>query len=228
MAQTQAMRSATQEQSRVERLRAHADLLDEARRAAAAMAPLVRGREARGKDGEPPLEVAFAGLDVDGRSLPAAVWVALRRDDADAAVDAMTAASATDFLIEEREEMGDGYRLHSVAETLPVPEPDLLLELLSRTVNIPVDVLTVLAEWGPDDPRSASEIDGLLTSRFGPALPGRTEATQPPLEVEADDEMDGRLTVTVGEMAEVLRLDDEQQRALTVLVRNATVTLTMR
>jgi hypothetical protein len=228
MPQTHGMRSLTQEQSRAERLRAHAAAVEEARRVAAAMATLVRGRESRARDGGPPLEVEFADLEVDGRRLPAAVWVALRRDDVDAAIEAMTTASMTEFLIEEREEMGDGYRLQSVAETLPLPESELLLALLDSALNIPADVLAVLAEWGPDDPRSAPEIEGLLSSRFGPANRPGVDLTQPRVEVDADVDLDGRLTVTVGELAEVLRLDEEQLRALTVLVRNATVTLTMR
>jgi hypothetical protein len=222
------MRSATQEQSRAERLRAHAAAVEEACRVAAAMAALVRGREARSPVAGPPLEVQFAGIEVGGRSLPAAVWVALRRDDVAAAVEAMTAASTTEFLIEEREEMGDGYRLQSVSETVPLPESDLLLAVLARALDIPVDVLTVLAEWGPDDPRSEPEIEGLLTSRFGSPANLGTDLTHPRVEVEPDEDQDGRLTVTVGEMAEVLRLDEEQLRALTVLVRNAAVTLTMR
>lgn len=226
-AQTLGMRTPTQEQSRAERLHAHAAAVADARRVVAAMARLVRGREARAQDGDGPLEIRFADVDVDGRSLPAAVWVALRRDDVDAAIEAMTTASTTEFLIEEREELGDGYRLQSVAETVPLPEADLLLALLSQALNIPVDVLTVLAEWGPDDPRSTPEIEGLLTSRFGPAHPG-ADLTHPRVEVEAAADQDGRLTVTVGELAELLRLDEEQLRALTVLVRNAVVTLTMR
>jgi hypothetical protein len=222
------MRTPAREHTRAERLREHAVAADRARQVAAAMGPLVRGREARAQPGEPPLEVAFASLEVDGRGLPAAVWVALRRDDVEAAVDAMTAASQTEFLIEEREEMGDGYRLQSVTETLPVPESDLLLALVSRASTVPVDVLTVLAEWGPADPRSAPEVDDLLTSRFGPVRRPAAAAARPQGEVEPDAQVDGRLAMTVGEVAQVLRLSDEQLSALTVLVRNAAVTLTMR
>lgn len=222
------MRTPAREHTRTERLREHAAAADRARQVAAAMGPLVRGREARAQPGEPPLEVEFAALDVDGRGLPAAVWVALRRDDVDAALDAMTAASQTEFLIEERDEMGDGYRLHSVAETLPVPESELLLALLGRALDVPPDVLTVLADWGPADPRSAAEIDDLLTSRFGPARRTVTPRTQPRGEVEPAAAVDGRLAMTVDEVAQVLRLSDAQIGALTVLVRNAAVTLTLR
>jgi hypothetical protein len=218
------MRTPTQEQTRAERLRAHAAAVDHARQVTAAMGRLVRGREARARGGDPPLEVEFAALDIDGRSLPAAVWVALRRGDVDAALEAMTAASQTEFVIEQREEVGDGYRLQSVTDTVPLPEPELLIALLGRALNVPLDVLTVLAEWGADDPRSTSEIDDLLTSRFG-ATPKR-----PAPGAHRRDEVErvGGLTMTVDEVAQVLRLDDEQLRALSVLVNNTVVTLTMR
>jgi hypothetical protein len=92
---------------------------------------------------------------------------------------------------------------------------------------VPLDVLSVIAEWGPDDPRAASEIDELLSARFGPAE--RALATAPSTVTdESDSEPTGQLTMTVGEAAQVLRLDDEQVRALAILVRNASVTLTMQ
>lgn len=215
----------SRDQARAERLREHAALIERARQVVAAMGLLVRGREARAHPGEMPLEVEFAKNDVDGRALPAGVWVALRRDDVAAAIDAMMVASQTTFLIEEREVMGDGYRLQSVEDTLPVPEADLLTAQLSRALDVPLDVLTVIADWGPDDPRAASEIDDLLTSRFGPAE--RVVVTAPLPQTEAD-EPTGQLTMTVGEAAQVLRLDEDQVRALTILVRNASVTLTMQ
>lgn len=223
---TQGMRTPAKEQSRADRLRDHAAAIMRARHVVAAMGLLVRGREARAHDGDPPLEVAFAHIDVDGRSLPAAVWVALRRDDVDAAVDAMMAASKTQFLIEQREVVGEGYRLQSVEDTLPLPEPELLIAQLARAVDVPLDVLTVIGDWGPDDPRSASEIEELLTARFGPAERA-VPSSHPPAHAVVDEPA-GQLTMTVGEAAEVLRLDEEQIRALTVLVRNASVTLTMQ
>lgn len=220
------MRTPSREHTRAERLREHAALVERAHQIAGAMGLLVRGREARARTGETPLEVEFAKIDVDGRALPAGVWVALRRDDVAAAIDAMMVASQTPFLIEEREVMGEGYRLQSVEDTLPVPEADLLTAQLSRALDVPLDVLTVIADWGPDDPRAASEIDDLLTARFGPAE--RVIATLPPPTSDAGEaEPTGQLTMTVGEAAQVLRLDDDQVRALTILVRNASVTLTM-
>jgi len=217
----------SREQTRTERLREHAALIERAHQVVGAMGLLVRGREARARDGATPLEVEFAKIDVDGRALPAGVWVALRRDDVAAAIDAMMVASQTNFLIEERDVMGEGYRLQSVEDTLPIPEADLLTAQLSCALDVPLDVLTVLAEWGPDDPRTASEIDELLTARFGPAE--RVIATAPPPAVDGSDaDPNGQLTMTVGEAAQVLRLDEDQVRALTILVRNASVTLTMQ
>jgi hypothetical protein len=215
--------------TRAERLRQHAAAIEEARRTVGAMGLLVRGREARACEGEPPLEVQFAQAGVDGGPLPAAVWVALRRDDVDAAIDAMTAASQTHFLIEEREEIGEGYRLTSVQDTAPLPESQRLTAQLSQMLDVPIDVLTVIAEWGPDDPRISSEIVALLTSRFGPVAGAEAETieSQPPAVEEARRvERSGRLTMTVTDAAQVLRLDDDQTRALAVLVRNAAVTLT--
>lgn len=215
----------SREHARAERLREHAALIERAHQTVATMGLLVRGREARARSGETPLEIEFAKTDVDGRALPAGVWVALRRDDVSGAIDAMMVASQTTFLVDEREVLGEGYRLQSVEDTLPVPEADLLTAQLSRTLDVPLDVLTVIAEWGPDDPRTASEIDELLTARFGPAE--RTIATAPAPSPEVEEPA-GQLTMTVGEAAQVLRLDDDQVRALTILVRNAAVTLTMQ
>jgi hypothetical protein len=225
------MGTPSSKQTRAERVREHAAAVARARSVVAAMVPLVRGREARARDGEAPLEVEFARIEVHGRALPAAVWVALRRDDVDAAIDVMTAASENRFLIEEHDVVGEGYRLQAVQDTVPMPDTDLLIAQLSDALGVPVDVLTLIAAWDPDDPRAASEIDGVLTSRFGPADPRvpRSNPIEPqpcPASVEAPREASPALTMTVADVAQVLRLDDDQVRALTVLVRGATVALT--
>jgi hypothetical protein len=224
------MRTPSREHTRAERLREHAAVVDRARRIAAVMAVLVRAREARPRDGDLPLEIQFARTEIDGRAMPAAVWVALRRNDVAAAVDSMTAASQTTFLVEQREVMGEGYRLQSIEDTLPLPEVDLLVDQLGRVLGVPPDVLLVVAEWGADDPRTLSEIQELLTCRFGAATrsdePGALRA---PTDGDADTEPDeppGRLTMSVADLAQVLRLDEAQARALATLVRNATVTVT--
>jgi hypothetical protein len=229
------MRTPSKEHTRAERLREHATELERARGVIGAMGVLVRGREARARDGEPPLEVGFAAIDIDGRSLPAGVWVALRRDDADAALDAMTTVSQSPFVIEEREEVGEGYRLQTVQDTLPLPESELLIAQLSRALDVPLDVLSVIGDWGPDDPRAASEIDDLLNSRFGPVdldderrslFAWHAPVAAPEVSTAADPT--GSLTLSVAEAAQVLRLDDAQVQALTILVSNATVTFTPR
>lgn len=212
--------------TRAERMKEYAAVIERARQVLGAMGLLVRGRELRKRDGAPALEVEFADTTVGERALPAAVWVALRRDDVDAAIDAMAAVSEAHFLVEERDVMGDGYRLQSVQDTLPLPETELLTAQLSAMLGVPLDVLTILADWGPDDPRAGSEVNELLTSRFGRSEhPGAQPAPAVPVVAAAPD---GRLSMTVAEAAEVLRLDDSQTRALTTLVRNATVTLTLR
>src|SRR3954454_17783652 len=114
--QTRDMPTPSRDHARAERVREHAAILERARSVVAAMGQLVRGREARVRVGDSPLEVHFSSVEVDGRSLPASVWVALRQDDVDAAIEAMTSASQARFVIEEREVVGEGYRLESVQE----------------------------------------------------------------------------------------------------------------
>ncbi|HET6875975.1 MAG TPA: hypothetical protein VFH38_00445 [Jatrophihabitans sp.] len=215
--------------SRAERTRDYTAALDLARGQVAAMGALVLAREARPTTAGKPLELQFAATEVDGRALPAAVWVALRRGSVDAALDAMCAVSTTHFLIEEREEIGAGYRLQTVEETRPLPEVDLLLAQLAAMLDIPVDVLAVLADWGGEDPRLEAEIDELLASRFGPAT--RASQPPPPLAAMADAATErpqelGRLEMTVAQAAAVLRLDQDQARTLATLVDCAVVTLT--
>jgi hypothetical protein len=215
------MSTPAKEHSRADRLREYAAVVELARATVAAMGPVVRGREARAWTEPDPAEVVFAGTEVDGRALPAGVWVALRRDDVDAAGEAMAAVSRTPFLVAAHEELGEGYRLQTIEETRPLPEPELLLAQLARMLGIPVDVLAVLAEWGPDDPRSASEVAELLDRRFGPA--GAEAAA--PLPVAAEPAGSG-FTMSVAEAADVLQLTDAQRKVLATLVRRIGVTIT--
>lgn len=203
------MGSPTKDQSRSDRLREFEALLATSGAAVGALGVVVRAREARGWTQPEPAEVAFAAAVEDG--FPAAVWVALRRDDVPAALEVMTALSRTTFLISEREEMGAGYRLQTVAETRVVPDVGLLVRQLSSVLDIPADVLDMLAEWGPDDPRTTQEVDALLDSRTGgpaPAAPGQA------------------LTMTVDETADVLQLSPAQAKVLATLVRRVGVTIT--
>ena len=205
--------------SRADRLREYAATVDAARTAVAAMGVVVRGREVRPWTAEQPPEVVFSRTEADGRALPASVWVALRRDDTEAALEAMSGASETQFLVSSREQMGEGYRLQTVEELLPLPEPPVLLAQLSAMLGIPVDVLSVLAEWGPDDPRTRSEIDELLDRRFG------TVAVAAAASAPAAARSAG-LTMTVAETADVLQLSEAQVKVLATLVRRVGVTIT--
>lgn len=213
------MSTMAKQHSRADRLREYAATVEVAALSVATMGVLVRAREARTWTRDEPPEVVFAGTRVDDRALPASVWVALRRDDVDGAVEAMIGASQTAFLIESREEMGEGYRLQTVEETRPLPEIDLLLGQLATMLDIPADVLAMLSEWGPEDRRTAHEIADLLDRRLGvDEAPTATAARH-----AAPD--DG-LVMSVADAVDVLRLSDEQARTLATLVRRVPVTLT--
>jgi hypothetical protein len=213
------MSTMAKQHSRSDRLREYAGTVELAAVPVATMGVLVRAREARPWTPAEPPEVVFAHTEVDERSLPAAVWVALRRDDVEGAVEAMTAASQTTFLVESREEMGEGYRLQTVEETRPLPEVELLLAQLAAMLDIPIDVLAILAEWGPEDPRTEREIADLLDRRLG-------ASEQAPAPRHAAPPAGDGLTMSVADAVDVLRLSDEQARALATLVRRTPVTLT--
>jgi hypothetical protein len=209
------MTTPAKDHSRSDRLHEYAATVELAGLAVAAMGVLVRAREARAWTSSEPPEVVFAQTVVEERSLPAGVWVALRRDDAPGALETMTAVSETRFLVSSREEMGEGYRLQMVEETRPLPEVSLLLAQLAAMLDIPADVLSVVAGWGADDPRTRSEIDDLLDRRFGAV------GSAPPVAPSGDG-----LTMTVAEAADVLQLSEAQAKVLATLVRRVGVTIT--
>lgn len=210
------MTTPSKQHSRADRLREYAAAVDAAAVVVAAMGAVVRGREARAWTSPEPPEVVFAATEVDGRALPAAVWVALRREDTPAAVEAMTAASQTPFVVSSRDELGEGYKLQTVEETRLLPEPTLLVAQLAAMLGIPQDVLAILTEWGAEDPRTQREIDALLDARSGAApLPARPPVAAGP-----------GLTMTVAETVDVLGLSDAQAKVLATLVRRIGVTIT--
>jgi hypothetical protein len=222
--QTQRMTSASQDQSRAERLREYDKAIAQAAQVVAVMGAVVRARESRGwHEAEPP-EVTFAAQSgEDGRALPAAVFVALRRDDTATVLDALTEASDETFLIARREELGEGYRLQTVDETRPLPDIALMLTQLSAVLGIPADVLGVLGQWGVDDPRTAGEVNALLDSRLGTA--GEAAPATPVHRTAPAPETAG-LSMSVQETADVLQLTPAQTKVLETLVRRAGVRIT--
>jgi hypothetical protein len=227
------MSTMAKQHSRADRLREYAATVEVAAISVAAMGVLVRAREGRAWTADLPPEVVFAATTVDERSLPASVWVALRRADVDGAVEAMIGVSQTTFVVESREEMGEGYRLQTVEETRPLPEIDLLITQLSAMLDIPADVLAMLAEWGADDPRTASEIADLLDRRLGRDEAIREAAARAAVETYPTAPAPrhhvpdgGGLEMSVADAVAVLRLSEEQARALATLVRRVPVTLT--
>jgi hypothetical protein len=153
------------------------------------------------------------------------VWVGLRSDDIDTVMDGLAAASEREFLVSEREEMGAGYKLQKVEEKRTLPDALLLLDQLAAMLGIPADVLGVLGQWGPDDPRTSVEVTALLDSRFGvlpePSPQADAEPTTSPPAPPASG-----LRMSVQETADVLQLSEAQAKVLATLVRRVGVTIT--
>jgi hypothetical protein len=188
--------------------------VDAARGPVAVLQLLAQGREARARTGDEPLEVAFAATHTaDGADpLPAAVWVALRHGDLDASATALLGASRTEFVVGEHEELDSTYRLRTVEERRVLPDLGVLQLQMAAMLDIPWDVVTMLCEWGPDDPRTQHEVDALLDARL-----------------EAADESPawgGRLQMSADELAALLQLTPDQGKLLNTLVRQADVTIT--
>jgi hypothetical protein len=209
------MPSISKDEQRSARLREFDGLLQRATAAVGALALLVQGREARAEAGSPPLEVAFAGPVADGGApvLPAGLWVALRRGDVDTAVQLLADVSGCDFVVGEIDTMGSGYRLETIEEKRALPDVGLLQARLAAVLDIPADVVGVLAGWGPDDPRARAEVEALLDGRFGP-----DPQAAPPEEFPA-------LSLPVAELADVLQLTPKQAKVLTTLARRTRLTI---
>lgn len=220
------MSQGLKEQRRRERLREYDTALSGARSALAVLAQFVRGRESRAS-GES-LEEAFAASPqaADGAApLPAAIWVALRHDDIDAALDHLMTLSTSEFLIAAHEQLDDGYRLVTVEENRPLPDVDRLPAQLAGFLQVPADVVAMVAGWGPDDPRTAAEIDTLLDQRFGsphPDVPAPVTRSGPaPTRAVA-----AGLLMSADEFNALLTLTPEQRQVLATLVRQTTITIT--
>lgn len=200
---------------RDQRLAEYETKLAAAKDPVAVMELFAQARESRARAGEP-LEVAFAAVEVDGdEPLPAAVWVALRQGEVEASVAALLRASRTELVVGEHEELDANYRLTTIEEKRTLPDLDLLQTQLATFLQIPRDVIAMIADWGPDDPRTAKEIDALLDGRFG-------GSTAP---VEAVSQAH-RLEMSAEELTAMLQLTPEQGSLLRTLVRQADVTIT--
>src|SRR2546429_296010 len=93
-----------------------------------------------------------------------------------------------------------------------LPDIGILQLQMAAMLDIPWDVVTMLCEWGPDDPRTQHEVDALLDARFAAAdsLPTRG----------------GGLQMSADELAALLQLTPDQGKLLNTLVRQADVTIT--
>jgi hypothetical protein len=189
--------------------------LDAAYGPVAVLQLLAQGREARAETGDDPLEVAFAATRVnDEEALPAAVWVALRHGDIDASVAALLGASRSEFVVGEHEELDASYRLRTVEERRVLPDVGVLQLQMAAMLDIPSDVVSMLCEWGSDDPRTQKEIDALLDRRVGDRR-GREAVSSRP----------GRLQMSAEELSALLQLTPEQGKLLNTLIRQADVTI---
>lgn len=198
-----------------ERLVEYEAAVDAARGPVAVLQLLAQGREARAGAVAEPLEVAFAATPVEeAEPLPAAVWVALRHGDLDASTAALLNASRTEFVVGEHEELDSTYRLRTVEERRVLPDVGVLQLQMAAMLDIPWDVVAMLCEWGPDDPRTQNEVDALLDARFASASAG----TSP--------DRAGGLTMSADELAALLQLTPDQGKLLNTLVRQADVTIT--
>ncbi len=244
--QTGPMSSASRDESRRQRLREYDAEVAAARPALAVLMQFVQGREARESLGL--LEESFADTHVtDAAALPASVWVTLRQGDLDATVETLIRLSDKQFAIGEREELDASYRLTTIEEHRPLPDLQLLQHQLAEFLRIPVDVVTAITGWGPDDPRTTAEVDSLLQQRFGavalaaPAGPSaapagqaapvgadptpepmpatRTAVAPAPLEPVAG------LLMSSNEFSALLHLTPEQADSLQTLVRQTRITI---
>jgi hypothetical protein len=228
------------EQRRRDRLRDYEARLEATRRTVAVLAEFAQARESRAPDR--PLEAEFAAVgDGHGESLPAAVWVALRQADLDAVVEILVQAATEQFKIAEHEELGSDYRLTAVTECRGVPDVDRLIGQVAAFLQVPRDVLAVIAGWGPDDPRTLAEIDRLLDPRYGrpasaaagahaaptvtsiPAATGTSVPVAAAASAPASVGSRARLTLTRAELATVLALTPDQRDVFAVLTREADI-----
>jgi len=238
--QTEVMPQTTRDELRRQRLLEYDAVLTAARSSVAVVMQFVKGREARA--GCDLLEEAFAATSVEGVDdadlFPAAVWVALRQGDIDATVDTLVRLSRKEFVVGAHEELDAGYRLTIVEERRALPDVELLQVQVAGVLQIPSDVVAIIASWGADDPRTAAEVEALLEQRFGTVAPGAGEsaaardATREGGATEADlapqrtgGDSGAGLTLSSAEFIALLSLTPEQGAILKTLVRQTVITI---
>ena len=227
------MAQTRRDEQRRERLREYEAVLTAARSPVEVLVLFAKVREDRASDER--LEEAFAasipeGVD-DADLLPAAVWVALRQGDVDAVVAALVRTSSTELVLSAHEQLDAGYRLTSVEERRALPDVGRLEAQVASFLRIPRDVVAMITSWGPDDPRTALEIDALVEQRFGSPLratkPSRARREPgPDGSAQASSSGPGiSLFMSSAEFTALLNLTPEQRAVLTTLVRQATITI---
>jgi hypothetical protein len=205
------MSQATKDQRSRDRIREYHAQLDAAREVAGVLALFAQAREACSAGNA--LEVAFAAIPSgpDDSALPAAVWVALRHDDLDAVLTTLVEHATEQFVVAEHEQLDETYKLTTVEEARGLPDADRLIDQVAAFLDIPRDVLAIVCGWGREDPRTASEVERLITARY--ATTSRTNAP-------------AALAMTSDELAAMLSLTPEQQAVLGTLVRQADLRVT--
>jgi hypothetical protein len=227
------MAQTRRDEQRRERLREYEAVLTAARSPVEVLVLFAKVREDRASDER--LEEAFAasipeGVD-DADLLPAAVWVALRQGDVDAVVEALVRTSSTELVLSAHEQLDAGYRLTSVEERRALPDVGRLEAQVASFLRIPRDVLAMITSWGPNDPRTALEIDALLEQRVG-SPPRATKPSRarrgpgPGGSAQASSSGPGiSLFMSSEEFTALLNLTPEQRAVLTTLVRQAAITI---
>ncbi len=110
-----------------------------------------------------------------------------------------------------------------------MPDLPLLQRQLAELLRIPYDVVAAITGWGPDDPRTAAEVDSLLAQRFGAgsrvdslaAVPTPIQAATEPTPL---DPVAG-LLMSSNEFTALLHLTPEQAETLQMLVRQTRITI---
>jgi hypothetical protein len=206
---------ASKEQQSRDRMREYAARVEAARAPVAVLARFAQAREARGTGDALEVEFAATPAGVDGASLPAAVWVVLRQGDVDAVTDLIIEHATEQFLIAEHEQLDASYRITTVAESLALPDVERLTTQVAAFIDVPRDVVAIVCDWGPDDPRTEAEIERLIEQRYATGAP-------PPAVAHST----AALVMSSSEFAAVLSLTAEQAAILATLVRQADITVT--